>query len=433
MNIKNILQDDFVVSFLHEVLTDEKTANEPSVVAPSGELYRTNQYMMLTVIESLIRYQIIMKEDQDTKRFLTNLKRQFHYVRNYKDIILLANYLIAEEVRNKLNLKEMESKESIRKIVDFIYHNYIEEGYCFHAFPSTFVMAINEEGLYPERSYGSLDLMRQVNQIFKGYHYSFFTQLDQPIAPAIYITDSPAMAYFYGMQTPEYFSKLLATSNAYHDAEKYDFNAYYRKDKRACMKNVENFCNELALPVKEKSVVMRYVIEEWNNLDASMMEPCVAFIKRSAIGRNQLKEYDVILEQAGSEDIVYTISKITESRFPRDKRYTKILPFEFDIVKMPSYNKILKQEVILDTIEEVVSVQEEVTLENLVEDNLEVKENQLVVENVSNKVEEDYQKNQKVNLGKAKPQAGYADIVALTGLFCITLGLTITIIVNYFH
>lgn len=394
MKISALFQTDQILNFLHNVLVKKDLkADDLPFVHPKASSF-TNQYYLFTVIEFLIKYHILHQGSQNVFQFASKLEHIFQTSSDYKTFLIQANRLLATSIQQKLNLSDQLAVENKKKILAYAYENYIQNGYCFHSIPSSLEEKIKKEGLYKKEGYPLSGQMIEVDHIFEKYGIDNIFGVEPEFQKKEYfeITDSPSMAFFHALETPMYFCYFTSYSNL-EDASM-DQNAYYLKSLELCSNNIELLCNKKGLTDQEKDTVMKYFKEQWNLLDASTLVPMIVFMKRKIVGRDFLKDYDDIVKYCDEQDIIYSLSKIMDSRYPNDRRYTKIIPAELEIYKFPSYEKIL-------------------TYEKKIEK-----------QSVS---QEEPKANSKVN------NHGYADVLALSGILMIVSGLTWILISIYFN
>ena len=73
MNFKSLLNNEQLLTILHNVLTNESTINKVSNVSINGEDYSYNQYSLLIVMDLVIKYQIIISDETYHSDFLSKL------------------------------------------------------------------------------------------------------------------------------------------------------------------------------------------------------------------------------------------------------------------------------------------------------------------------------------------------------------------------
>ena len=388
-----------VLAILHKTLEDEKSLYKVSVFSPNGEKYGYNQYSLMIVMDFLIKYNIIIKDLVNFPYCIEELRKITSCYSDHKELVIWCNSLLGELIRVKLKLTDKTSYENKRKILVYLYEEYIVNGYMFHSFPSTFKDLVEEKGLDPKDYIYPVFYMKKLYYIFKNHKYDDMIPkylLEQ--INSIAMPDSPAMAYYYAFRSPQYFCELTATSKYYKDKKEYDKEAYYRKDKEACKNNLVLLAKHLNMTDKEEETVLTAFEKQWNILDASNSLPQIAFISRKEVGKDKLNDIDDILHKARVEDLVIGIARITDSRYAHVKRYGALLPLTFTVKTFPSYREVKNNKFI----EKKEPVKEE-KQENLT--------------NYSSRYEKSY---------------GYASIFSMLGLLFISLGCTLIIILRYY-
>ena len=393
-----IFKSPEVLSILHEVLEDKKSINKVSVFSPNGEKYGYNQYSLMIIMDFLIKYNIVIKDMNNFAFCIEELKKMIYSYNDHKELVLWSNELLGELIRLKLNLIDKISSDNKRKILVYLYDNYIVNGYMFHSFPSTFKELVEEKGLDANDYSYPIFYMKKLYYMFKNHKYTDMIPeylLEQ--ITSISITDSPAMAYYYAFRSPQYFCNLVATSKYYKDDSEYDYEAYYRKDMEACQNNLLLLAKHLNMTDKEKETLMTAFKKQWNLLDASNALPEIAFISRKDVGKDSLDDIDEIIKKSKYEELVVSIARITDSKYSHVKRYSPLFPLSFTVKTFPSYR--------------------------------EIKANKFIVKEKEEKKEED---KLLIVAPKKSESYGYASIFTLFGLLFISLGCTLIIIFRYY-
>lgn len=393
-----IFKSPEVLNILHEVLEDKKSINKVSVFSPNGEKYGYNQYSLMIIMDFLIKYNIVIKDINNFAFCIEELKKMIYSYNDHKELVLWSNELLGELIRLKLNLIDKISSDNKRKILVYLYDNYIVNGYMFHSFPSTFKELVEEKGLDANDYSYPIFYMKKLYYMFKNHKYTDMIPeylLEQ--ITSISITDSPAMAYYYAFRSPQYFCNLVATSKYYKDDSEYDYEAYYRKDMEACQNNLLLLAKHLNMTDKEKETLMTAFKKQWDLLDASNALPEIAFISRKDVGKDSLDDIDEIIRKSKYEELVVSIARITDSKYSHVKRYSPLFPLSFTVKTFPSYR--------------------------------EIKANKFIVKEKEEKKEED---KLLIVAPKKSESYGYASIFTLFGLLFISLGCTLIIIFRYY-
>lgn len=405
MKFKLLLKSPQLLSILHNVLMNESTKNKTFNIIDNEE-YTYNQYSLLIVMDIVIKYQIIINDEAYHNIFLDKLNAITTSYQNHQDLGIKGNKILIDlaSIKTKLPLT---SKENKKQLLKYIYDKYIVEGYCFHSFPSIFKKETEENGLTGDIDIKELNDLKKISYIFEHHNYkNIISRNLKEKRRAIYITDSPAMAYFYAFRSPEYMAELTSLSKYYKNIKDYNRNAFYEKNYDGCKSNLESLCKHLNMTVKEENTVLKTFDKRWSHLKLSESMPCIAFIKRKDLAKDYLPNIEEIIESVDSMPLEILVSKIIDSKYKIIRRYSNISSLNLSIITMPSYREIKNNKFLSKEKPKVV---------------LNLKEEKITVN------DEEEEKN--FNF-KYAYSYGNASVLALTGLLLITLGLTLSIIIK---
>lgn len=406
MNFKALLKNEHLLSILHNVLMNETTKNQVSNASINGESYSYNRYSLLITMDIVIKYQIIINNETYNNYFLNKLDTITSNYSNHEDLIIKGNSLLIELVSNRLNVTTTKTEDK-KQILKYIYDKYIVNGYCFHSFPSIFKEKIEEAGLTQDIDIKELNDLKKIDYIFSNHNYKniISRNLKEKSRP-IYITDSPAMAYYYAFRSPEYMAELTSLSKYYNYLKDYNKDAFYDKDYYKCKSNLASLCSHVNMTTKEETTVLKTFDRRWKALNLSESLPCIAFIKRSDLAKDSLPNINEIIKSVDTIELSYLVSKITDSKYPVIRKYSNISSLYLSVITMPSYREIKNNEFL---------TQEKVKVA------LTTKKREIYREEIEEEKKFDF---------KYAYSYGNANVVALTGILLITLGLTLTIILN---
>ena len=402
MNFKSLLKNEQLLSILHNVLMNETTINKVSNVSIKGESYSYNRYSLIITMDLVIKYQIIINDETYNNYFLSKLSTITNNYNNHEDLIIKGSSLLIDIVSNKLNVTTTKTEDK-KEILKYIYDKYIVNGYCFHSFPSVFKRKTEEDGLTGEIDIKELNDLKKVDYIFSNHNYkNIISRNLKEKSRAIYITDSPAMAYYYAFRSPEYMAELTSLSKYYNYLKDYNKDAFYLKDYYKCKSNLASLCSHVNMTTKEETTILKTFDRRWKALNLSESLPCIAFIKRSDLAKDSLSNIEDIIDSVDTIDLNILVSKITDSKYPVIRRYSDINSLDLTIITMPSYREIKNNDFILKNKSKAI---------------------------LTTRTREDYQEEKRFNFKYAFSH-GNANVVALTGLLMISLGATLTIILN---
>lgn len=404
MNFKSLLKSPKLLTILHEVLEKDMKTSPKTATFLKEEDYTYNQYSLLITMDFVIKYQIIINDEKYNANFLAGLDYIVKNYQNHQDFVIKGNTLLIELISKKFNL-DPNTAEDKKKILTYIYEQYIVNGYCFHSFPSVFKDKAEEEGLTQDIDIKELNDLKKIDYIFSNHNYkNIISRNLKEKSRAIYITDSPAMAYYYAVRSPEYMAEITSLSKYYNYLKDYNKDAFYEKDYYKCKSNLVSLCSHVNMTTKEETTVLKTFDKRWKALNLSESLPCIAFIKRSDLAKNTLSNIENIINSVDTTDLNLLVSKITDSKYPLIRRYSDINSLDLTAITMPSYKEIKNNKFI-----------EKETIKKPL---------------LKTKTREEYQEEKNIINYKYAYSYGNVSVIALTGLLLITLGVTLTIILN---
>ena len=388
--LENILTRNDVKSFFDEVITNESLKNKIIPNRINTQAINQKEYLLYIGIDAIVKYAIIINDEKLFEKYLEKLMRLFKKVDAHNEIKLGISKLIVKTLCFKLKITDLEDNHNKKIIINYIYNNYVVNGYFYHSFPSCFINEVKEKGLDPINYYHSLEEIKNINRILEKYkiYNTFSKELENK--ENISITDSIFMASFYAYNSPLYLRDLC--TNAFKGSnKKYIRDAYFFKDYKICKNNLETLIRKNEMNQKEKQIIMNFFDKEWKDLKIGDSYPAIAFIKRRDINKNNLSNYDDILSNLLNVDIYTSVSKILSTRFNEEKIFETVDANLISFQKLPDIKNCYKKREI----------------------NIEYKDVEKVEETTNIDIVDEY---------------GKATFIALFGVLLITLGVTITII-----
>ena len=335
--LSRILERADVLDFLNDSLTDARFINAISSSIEEEQMFLKNQYGFLFAMDALIKYDIIINDEELIGDYVAQLRRIMKKFSNSDDLSIALNKTIAKVVASKLNLDDTKTPENMKAILEYVYKKYIEEGYIFHAFPAIYIKQIQTTGV--DNSETNLEEVKEIDAIFKNHGMGkVFDENLYTHNNRMSITDSPLIAFYNALNMPKYLKEFTST-NDYMTDVKFNRSAFYTKDKVACLSNIKKLCNMAGLTTKEKKKVIDFFNKEWSLYKCDICSPYIMFIKRNAVNKNYLKEYSAILNNSVQEDIAFSLAKVIESRYKHEKMALKVLPTDYRIEKLVGYKK----------------------------------------------------------------------------------------------
>ena len=338
--IQSIFQNKKFIKIASNILSNESTLGEHSKSIIDGAFMGQNLVRTREFISFITKYIIIHKEMYKIEELFDKLSSVNLNELNDNDISKLYNNILIESLKEKLNLSDVNSNESKVQIANYIYKNYITEGYCFQGINGLYKQDVLKYGLTTEFSNNNADILKEIDEIFEkhGLEKIFLSKLEETAdAPYYYLTDDMGTAYHYSYHNPEYFSYFVATGNNMTDAE-YDKMAYYMKNYESCKNNLQKLCSNYLLDTEETKKVIECYDRLWNQIVVENKPNDIVMIQRKLVNCDNVS-FDLNMGMNINE----IVTKLLSSTHQTNIQYDKIPAEKIDVVDVPQLSKLYKK------------------------------------------------------------------------------------------
>lgn len=338
--IQSIFQNKKFIEIASNILSNESTLGEHSKSIIDGAFMGQNLVRTQEFISFITKYIIIHKEMYKIEELFDKLSSVNLNELNDNDISKLYNNILIESLKEKLNLSDVNSNESKVQIANYIYKNYITEGYCFQGINGLYKQDVLKCGLTTEFSNNNADILKEIDEIFEkhGLEKIFLSKLEETAdAPYYYLTDDMGTAYHYSYHNPEYFSYFVATGNNMTDAE-YDKMAYYMRNYESCKNNLQKLCSNYLLDTEETKKVIECYDRLWNQIVVENKPNDIVMIQRKLVNCDNVS-FDLNMGMNINE----IVTKLLSSTHQTNIQYDKIPAEKIDVVDVPQLSKLYKK------------------------------------------------------------------------------------------
>lgn len=378
---------------IKEVLNNERYSKLEISLPFTNNYFMDHHYAIFLVMDALIKFEIIIEDENLIEEYIGNLRRVLKKMNTYQEISKGINLLIIKETAKQLNISNYNLNSSKEKILRHIYEKYIIEGYFYYGISSSNKKEINFSGIKKE-GFILDSRLSEINEILKRYEQrDVIKKLESDI------TDNFIIACYFAFLGPDYLEKF-ATSGIFNEKD-YDTSCFYTKDVRLFKKNLDQYISNKNMTNEEQATIINHFMDIWKEDNISNSHGCIAFIKRSNLKRNYLKDIEEIITSSKDKDILESVAMILESRYGSYDLEADLSPLSFEVIDIPSYKSILDQEQLI-TKEEI----EELKITSFTRNNQE--------------------KITKLN----KTSYGFASVFMLAGLLLISIGVTAMIVIS---
>ena len=332
--IEQHLNSKELEEILTEVLSNPDTMHEHNSVALDGTPLAANIYKTRLIIGFITNYIIVHQEDYDMKIVYESLKIKDLNGMTEEELNDFFNKIIAQSVEKKLGISA-ETLEGKHQIAEYVYKNFIENGYCYQGTNSQFRKSIEQNGLTAEFSKKTDSDLIIIDEIFRrhGVDKIFFSKLSETkVSPYYYTTDGMDSAYHFSYHNPEYFAYFVASGN-YMPSDKYNRAAYYLRDRDGCRNNIEILCDHYKLTEEERRVVLD-TFERLSEIFITDQPNSVTIVSRKLLNKDKLP-YD--FTTISTRSIESIIGEITQNRegSAGTKQNIPIPADKIDVISVP--------------------------------------------------------------------------------------------------
>lgn len=321
-----------------------------------GENANSETSLLEYIIGISIKYATLFQKDgilstEGLSQFLEKIAKKIVSLdleaRDVKSNYELDEYtakLFVDKLLDFLNLtkEDLKDKNIKRNFCSYIIKNLEEKEYKYHAFNSTFSNSIQRNGINPNFKFTPQQEINEINSIFEKYgiHLIFGWQKLNCENKVSYST-TPFVSYYYGINSPEWFSQFTGQGFPFNPYNKYHKSAYleenydFAKENLLSLMKNKNFSNE------DKKIIFDFLKKYWDIY--ANKAPILAIIPSNE--KKNLEQWlDNLLSDDSYKNNIERIVRICLSDGDVDcQTLEKIDTSNATFIKLPKYSTILKK------------------------------------------------------------------------------------------
>ncbi len=338
--IEHLLLRVDVCKLLEEIANNSRYYQKKTDDMIDYQYLTERQDALFLFYDALIKYQIVIEEDSYFEEYLEQIEKLLKKIDNFSDISLGIHRILGNIVAQKLGCKNKTDEINKQKILQYIYNRYIIHGYYFHGIASVYQEDIAENGFIPEQYINLYPDFIKAQKMMDKYGVSSVLEKDFS-SHCVFFTDSFFKSLSYSVNAPFYFMNLLCNPEI---IKKKDFSQYSLGNKKTCFKNLKRFLAKYEFSYEDRSFLLDLFQKEWALLNKKEAHPCVVLVKRSHFLNNSSLNFSTIMEQSLTLPLEESIAKIFHSQDDNICCSSKISKEEITIVSLPSLRAFWKQE-----------------------------------------------------------------------------------------
>ncbi len=296
--------------------------------------YGFNKYSLIDeqvfIISNIIKKisdLIILIPDIEINQYIVLLKKIINDSNDISDLYYkMDDYLIERLIEN------YHSKD---RIISYITDRYIDNGYCYHGFNSSFEESILSKGLNGDSEVSHK--LKNMNNILENYGIvnAMTYNWSYKDNKSVFTTDNFGAAYYYSLLSPVLLSRFV--SNGLYTYQKgYDNLAFYIRDSNGILDNVSKIMDEYHFSNEDRMTIISTVKEFIEVLFQDKDNLSIAFIQKKSIHR------DVPINTCNL-NIRDSIVTMLKPRYELDRHENAIFHKDmFRIAKVKNYTRLLK-------------------------------------------------------------------------------------------
>jgi len=341
--ITSMLEKKEVKDLLTKISNNPRYYDKKKKDSINYEKFSGLEQPFFLVMDSLIKYQILIGDEEYFSEYAHHLELLWHKIDNFHDINEGVSKILVKFVAKKLGYKNVE--ENRRGILKYIYDKYIVDGYLFHAISSVYVDDIKEKGFTPQQYDNYYEQFMEIQDKYP----SFFRDMDFS-HDYVNFTDDFVMACYYAVYSPSYFSSFLCPATS----KKVDVNSYARKDYMGCFKSLHQLLKSREINEVDSKKIEKLCNDEWKLLRQNESLPTIMMVKRKYFSKDKIqgiqeffldKETDI--SSLASQIMDYKIDSLAWNKsIPKEDIEFITIPYSEFVVE----KETTKVEIVLPTV-----------------------------------------------------------------------------------
>lgn len=319
-----------VYSFIDNILFNERYFQKK--MNHVGNIISINENILALFIfyGALFQYKVIVDNIYLFDDFLEQLERLYRKIDNYNDLEVGIHHLIGRMVADSFQIKDVEDNENRTILLKFIYDKYIENGYYFHGFASTYFNDLNKNSFRPEVYRNYYDRFEKINSIFSKVNSNIKIEKDFS-KKEVYFTDDFVMGCYYSYFSPMFYTDFLLKFS------KKDVYQYTE-----CFKKLKTYLDSEFFTKEDKDYILSLIEDENNLLGMDDNDVSILIVSRSEFN-DTILSFDEYLNTDDNNyyDMVDRLltSKASKIIYKDEIERGKYDLYRFPISKKQSFNK----------------------------------------------------------------------------------------------
>ena len=257
-----------VSSFIDNILFNERYFHKKMNHIANIKSISENVLALFIFYSALFQYKVIVDNIYLFDDFLEQLERLYRKIDNYNDLEVGIHHLIGRMVADNYHIKDVLDPDNCTMLLKNIYDKYIENGYYFHGFSSTYFNDLNKNNFQPEVYYNFYDRFEKMNSIFSKVNSNIKIEKDFS-KKEVYFTDDFIMGCYYSYFSPMFYTDFLLKFS------KKDVYQY-----KECLRKLKTYLASEFFTKDDKEFIISLIEDEKRLLDDGVNDISIMIVPR---------------------------------------------------------------------------------------------------------------------------------------------------------
>lgn len=303
------LRRNDVLNFISQIKSSERYYKKEIGHFEKYPFYISSELSLYIFYDALFLYKVIIDDIYFFDEYLEQLEKIYKKIDQVDKMIEGIHKLIGKMVSIKLELKEVNSKESREEILTYIYDQYISNGYFIHGFNTSYQDSILNNGFIPEEYDNYYEDYQKLNSIFAKYNISSIVEKNFS-EKKVSFTDDFILGCYYSNYAPMFFSSFLENDEYFGKRNRKD--GYMIDDYSLSIYGLKKYMTSNLFDMDDQKFILQLVKKQWDLLHQRDKKISLLLVKRNNIYHDEISIKEYIDDQ---DDIYEVVDRLLSSKF----------------------------------------------------------------------------------------------------------------------
>ena len=226
--------------------------------------------------DAIYKYKVVIDDVYLFEEYIEQIDKIYRKIDDFDGLVIGINKTLCNYVAIVLDIHDIHSEESKKKIIDYFYQKYIINGYYVHGFSTVYEETICRDGFAASKYRHIYPDMVLIDSVFRKHNiYNVFRKNFNN--PTVSFTDDFVMACHYSSLSPGYFSHFLLHNVFSKKVQEKD---YLQSNLNACTDELKLYMNVNLFSASDANFVLKTVKKQWKFLHSVPKRISVLLVPR---------------------------------------------------------------------------------------------------------------------------------------------------------